>query len=268
VNKPLHVGKTIAGKCEYCNAPLDANYYFCLSCATPYKDLSSVLQEVRPQPLTEGMLIARKAPHVMPMFWTYVAVVVGTAVLCYLLFQGNRPVITIILQTITLFVTTCIYAAVHWPSLAVQLKHSGLFRPEIWLGVLALVPLLAINYIYHSWLMRDLGVEESSRLSELYSMGMGRPFMIIVVCLFPALLEETAFRGLIQHWLQTAVSPVRALVLASALFAAMHFSILSAPYIFILGLLLGWVKLKTRSLYPPILIHFLHNLVVIELISW
>jgi membrane protease YdiL (CAAX protease family) len=265
VKNPDSSLEIVAQTCEYCSAPLDAAYYFCLSCATPYKDLSAVLPAARPQPLSDGMLIARKAPHVIPMFWTYVAVVVGTAVLCYLLFQGDRPVLTLILQTIALFVTTCIYAAVHWPSLVVQLKRSGLLRPETWLGVLALAPLMVVNLVYHGWLMHDLGVEESTSLSELYSMGLGRPFMIVVICLFPAVLEETAFRGLIQHWLQTALSPLRAVVLSSALFTAMHFSILSAPYLFALGMLLGWVKLKTRSLYPPILIHFLHNFAAIEL---
>jgi membrane protease YdiL (CAAX protease family) len=44
----------------------------------------------------------------------------------------------------------------------------------------------------------------------------------------------------------------------------MHFSIVSFPYLFALGVLLGWTKWKTGSLYPSMLIHFLHNLVVIE----
>ena len=30
------------------------------------------------------------------------------------------------------------------------------------------------------------------------------------------------------------------------------------------GNLLGWVKWKTGSLYPSILLHFLHNLIVLE----
>jgi membrane protease YdiL (CAAX protease family) len=273
-DKPVEVGVQVpelrgdVGFCEYCKAPLDANFYFCLGCATPYKALSSVLTDVRPKPLTEGMLISKKAPYLWPMFWTYVAVVVGTAVLCYLLFRDGRPAFTIIFQTITLFVTTCIFAALHWPSLAVQFKRFGLLQPEALLGVLALAPMLAINYLYHGWLIDSLGAEEARRLSELYNMGLGRPFMIVVICVFPAVLEEIAFRGLFQHWLQIALSPMRALVLASALFTAMHFSILSAPYLFALGMLLGWVKWKTRSLYPPILIHFLHNFIAIELIRW
>ena len=61
-----------------------------------------------------------------------------------------------------------------------------------------------------------------------------------------------------------AIAPTRAIVLASALFMAMHLSVLSAPYLFALGLLLGWTKWKTGSLYPSMLVHFLHNLIVLE----
>ena len=51
---------------------------------------------------------------------------------------------------------------------------------------------------------------------------------------------------------------------AAALFAVLHFSLLSLPYLFMVGLLLGWAKWKTGSLYPSILVHFLHNLIVLE----
>jgi hypothetical protein len=83
--------------------------------------------------------------------------------------------------------------------------------------------------------------------------------LFVIICLIPALTEEIAFRGLIQHWLQTALKPWRAILLASALFTALHLSIISAPYIFLLGLLLGWTKWKTGSLYPAMVIHCLHN---------
>ena len=88
--------------------------------------------------------------------------------------------------------------------------------------------------------------------------------MIVLFCLFPAVVEEIAFRGLVQHWLQTAISPLKAMLPASALFTALHFSVLGAPYLFMVGMLLGWAKWKTGSLYPSMVIHFLHNLVVIE----
>ena len=100
-----------------------------------------------------------------------------------------------------------------------------------------------------------------------YFMGAVVPLGALVLLahryVFPALTEEVAFRGLLQHWLHVAVRATTAIVLASALFAAMHFSVISFPYLFAVGLLLGWMRWRTGSLWPPIVAHFLHNLVVL-----
>lgn len=252
------------GNCAYCGARLDRGFYFCIACAMPYKHVESVLTPVRPAGLTDEVLIAKKAPHLVRLFWTYVAVVVGTAIICYMLFERSQPGLTLLVQSVALLVTTCVFAVLHWPSLVVQFKRIGLFRLEALLGVLALVPLLAINYVYHGWLIRELGLEHSLPLARLRESGLGEPALILFFCVLPAVLEETAFRGLVQHWLHAAIPPFRALVLASALFTALHFSVLSAPYLFAVGMVLGWVKWKTGSLYPSMLIHLIHNLVVLE----
>ena len=83
------------------------------------------------------------------------------------------------------------------------------------------------------------------------------------IAVFPAVTEEIAFRGLVQHWLHVAVAPWTAIALASALFAAMHFSIVSAPYLFLVGGVLGWARWRTGSLYPSMVAHFVHNLAVL-----
>ena len=250
--------------CAYCGAPLDPGYYFCSACATPYKDVEHVLPPVRPELLTEGVLIAKKAPHVAPLFWTYFAVVLGTAVVCFLLFQGDEPAAALLVQSAALLVTTCVFAAMYWPSLAVQFKRIGFLRPAALAGLLALGPVLAINYYYHGWILRALGRERIPLAERLLESGLGEPALIVLICVLPAVIEEIAFRGLVQHWLHIAVRPATALMLASALFTLLHFSVVSAPYLFAVGMLLGWTKWKTGSLYPSMLIHFLHNFVVLE----
>jgi membrane protease YdiL (CAAX protease family) len=69
-------------------------------------------------------------------------------------------------------------------------------------------------------------------------------------------------RSILPHNSHSFFDHLRAF--ASFLFAAMHFSIVSFPYLFLVGALLGWTKWKTGSLYPSMLIHFLHNFIVIE----
>jgi len=253
------------GRCRYCGAALNPQYYFCTVCATPYKEEESVLPLVRPQRPGTALLIAKKAPHVASVFWTYLAVVTGSSLVCYLLFRDDHPGLQLLFGSAALLVTTCILGAQHWPSLLVQARRFGLGRPAALIGLLALVPMLAINYGYHAWLVHEAGLDYSEPLSRLRESGMSEAALVFFVCLLPALIEEVAFRGLVQHWLHVAVSPALAIVLASALFTVLHFSVFSAPYLFALGVVLGWVRWRTGSLYTCILIHFMHNLVVLEL---
>jgi uncharacterized protein len=248
--------------CDYCGSPLNRSFYFCTSCSTPYKHSETVLPAVALPYVGEGTSISRKAPAAMQVFWTYFAVVLGAGIVGQFAFDPSDISSRIILGTVAIAVTTCIVAAIYWRSLAVQLKRVGFDSPWAYAGLGLLAPLLGLNYLYHVVFVQSLGHVDLMRTPQWSQWG-----LITVFCVFPAISEELAFRGLLQHWIQAALSPMRAVVVASALFAGMHFSVISFPYLFLVGMLLGWTKLKTGSLYPSMLIHFLHNLVVIELFS-
>ena len=211
--------------CGYCGAPLDPFFYFCLRCATPYKQMETITGIVRPAPLSDGQRVQRMAPHTWTVFWTYAWVLIGCAVVTipWELQSGPSPVLYFV-STLAILVTTVIFACIHWRPLVAQLKSSGFLRWEAWAGVAALVPLLLVN-----------------------------------------LTEEIAFRGLVQYWLDVSLTPTKALLLGSAMFAGLHVSIISFPYLFCVGAVLALVRRRTGSLYPGMLIHFLHNLVVISL---
>jgi membrane protease YdiL (CAAX protease family) len=153
---------------------------------------------------------------------------------------------------------------IFWRSLVVQLKQFGFLKAEVWVGFLFLVVLLVVNYGY-CWFLNYFWGGENLSESWLFQSDLSGTAMFVLICVIPGITEEIAFRGLIQHWLQTVLKPWRAIVLASALFTALHLSVLGAPYIFLLGMLLGWVKWKSRSLYPSILMHIAHNWVCIAL---
>ncbi len=252
---------TAQAYCGYCGAALDQHFYFCLSCATPFKAVETVVTPHMPRRLTDGERIERTVPQVKTVFWTYFTVVVGAAVLGLPLYFIERMDLVITLQTLAMFITTCVLAVRYWPSLSVQLRRPGFLSLAAWIGLVALGPMLAINYGYHHLIERALP-EQESMFEELHGqLGLG--FMIAFFCVMPAIVEEIGFRGLLQHWLHIAVRPLVAIVLASALFTVMHFSVISAPYLFAVGVLLGWTRWKTGSLYPSMLIHFLHNFVVV-----
>ena len=250
--------------CRYCGMKLDLRYYFCVGCATPYQSPEAVVAPLRPPKLSEGESIRRKAPAAYTLFWSYFSVLVITALVSSLLTGENRPDVALVFSTIALLITTSIFSCWYWRTLLPQIKNLGFYQVEGYLALLLLVPLLGLNYLYHVLLPDFVGIPDfESVITRLRHMGFQEVTLIFFVCIFPAVTEEIAFRGLLQHWLHVAVKPRRAIILASSLFALVHFSVWSFPYLFLVGLLLGWAKWKTGSLGPSIVIHFLHNFAVL-----
>ncbi|MCL2648428.1 MAG: CPBP family intramembrane metalloprotease [Phycisphaerales bacterium] len=253
-------GSAPAQFCAYCQAPLDPFYYFCLRCATPYKPVVTVVGQGRPAPLSDAERIAKMAPQTWTVFWTFAAVVIAAALVSLPFGARDHMGVFYFFSSLAVLVTTMIFAVIHWRPLAAQFRQIGFHKWQAWAGVGVLIPLLGLNYVYHA-MLQGLAGHDLSRLPTDLSL----PVAIVVFCAFPAVAEEIAFRGLVQYWLDISLAPAKALVLGSAMFAALHFSLLSFPYLFLVGVLLALVRRQTGSLYPGMLIHFLHNLVVIAL---
>lgn len=254
-------------RCAYCGGPLDARWYFCQACATPYTSPESVLPRVTPAPLFPGERIRRRAPQAMTVFWTYAVVLfVGSVVV--LLTTGDRNVLAqFVVMDVLMLLTTLVLAFKHGRALLPQLRQPGFTHWAGVVGVLAVAPLLALNAGYHEVLTRFVGLEGPSLGQQLREAGFSTAGMVLSICVLPAVTEEIAFRGMVQHWLHVAVTPRQAILYASLLFAGIHLSVPSLPVLFLAGCLLGWMRWKTGSLYPSMLAHFLHNLGVIAFLG-
>lgn len=84
--------------------------------------------------------------------------------------------------------------------------------------------------------------------------------MIICTALLPALFEEFAFRGVILGLLRK-YGDFFAILISSICFAFMHSTILQIPFALSIGLVLGFITVKSNSLLPAICIHFINNLI-------
>lgn len=80
----------------------------------------------------------------------------------------------------------------------------------------------------------------------------------LTVAIMPAFTEEFAFRGVILGSLRK-YSDGLALVVSSALFALMHGNFVQIPFTFCCGLMFGFLVIKTNSMLPSIIVHFLNN---------
>jgi membrane protease YdiL (CAAX protease family) len=83
--------------------------------------------------------------------------------------------------------------------------------------------------------------------------------------LAPALFEEIAFRGVIFGRLLTVLGEKEAWLVQAAFFSILHLSPVIFPTHFAMGLILGWLRMRTLSLLPGMVLHAAWNAVIILL---
>lgn len=83
--------------------------------------------------------------------------------------------------------------------------------------------------------------------------------VFITVAALAPVVEEIEFRGLILKGFSDRHSPKMAILASAFLFALVHGNPWQFPIALIMGILLGWWFIKTRSLIPCIALHAFHN---------
>ncbi len=82
----------------------------------------------------------------------------------------------------------------------------------------------------------------------------------IATAIVPAFVEEFACRGIILGSLRKYGDSF-ALITSAAVFGLMHGNFQQIPFAFLIGLVLGFIALKSESLWIPIAVHFTNNLI-------
>lgn len=91
---------------------------------------------------------------------------------------------------------------------------------------------------------------------------------LLVVAILPAIGEELLFRGVIQkQFIALTESKVTAVVLTSFLFSALHMQFFGFLPRFVLGLFLGFIYIRSGSIWLSIAAHFFNNAVAVVL-TW
>ena len=150
---------------------------------------------------------------------------------------------------------------------------AGFFRG---IGVLCGVCLLASGLWVIAFevlkVLSDFGfgaisIDRTEALEEAKAQFASIPFWMIFVtsALVPALAEEFFFRGYVLSAFRNRIAPLRAVLYSALIFGLFHVingSVLSLERFFpttLLGLALGFVAIRTHSLWPGVLLHAIHN---------
>jgi len=108
---------------------------------------------------------------------------------------------------------------------------------------------------------------DMTQTSKLLEPLMGGNIMIsiLVIVIIAPIFEEIVFRGIILNDFKKAVSVKSAIIIQALLFGVFHMNLLQGVYTFILGIVLGLVYVKYRSIWVPIILHGAFNLTAISI---
>jgi uncharacterized protein len=108
--------------------------------------------------------------------------------------------------------------------------------------------------------------QPQSNAREALSLGSDTFFlaaMVVTLCLIGPLVEELLFRGALFGWLLRWTPGLVALVVSSALFAAIHLIPTLLPFLFVLGVAAGLVRWATGSTFNSFVVHVCQNTVAV-----
>lgn len=98
-------------------------------------------------------------------------------------------------------------------------------------------------------------------LKQMQTMAKPDIFSFLTIVIAAPILEEILFRGVILEGFLKNYNPQKAILLSAVIFGGAHLNPWQAYGAFLIGIFIGWLYWKTRSLIPGILIHFINNVI-------
>lgn len=163
--------------------------------------------------------------------------------------------------------------ALSFPAAVWYILRKRTLAPTAWewlpkdysLLILSILMMLGVSYAIGGILEYAPGYEEMLKTYE--SMFEGIPPVVLMIAggFIGPICEEIIFRGIIlKEFLQT-YSPTKAILYSALIFGIIHFIPLQVISAFFAGLVLGYIYYKTKSLWLPIIIHILNNVLAFAL---
>lgn len=129
-----------------------------------------------------------------------------------------------------------------------------------WLG-LFLGAATVMNYIMYGaiWLLDLVGITIPDPFMDFYPADLPQAICFFIILTFlPAVCEEFLCRVGITGLLR-GFHPWTAVILSAFAFGWMHATLQQIPFAFVIGILMGFIFVKTGNLLYPILFHFINN---------
>lgn len=166
----------------------------------------------------------------------------------------------ILIQSTAAIVTTLLFVLLRWCPCSLAFWRQKPWLVIIWSAIAALGALVPSSYL--SDILPDIMRTDliADQLRDIASSPLG----YVALALMAPMVEEVVFRGAIQskamelskgnkngHWV--------GITLTALLFSVVHMNPAQMPHAFLLGLFMGWLRYRSGSIVPGIIIHWVNN---------
>lgn len=138
----------------------------------------------------------------------------------------------------------------------------------LWIAPLAVLVLSfavdeGVLRLVRSWAGREILPSVNAVIAEIATTPMRAMLAVLALGVLAPTVEELIFRGLVYGYVEGRFGAIAAVIVSSLLFAAAHVEWIHVALVLPIGLLLGWVRMRAGSLWPPMLAHIANNSVAI-----
>lgn len=162
----------------------------------------------------------------------------------------------LLMQGIFAVICVALFLGLQWTPVSMNYWNTRPFSVIIWCIIAAVGTIAPSMWLQSAWdFLPDLAGEQ---LLDFIQHRWG----YLVVCILAPLAEEVIFRGavlrtMLDHW--EGRKRWTAIIISALLFGLAHMNPAQIPHAFLIGLLLGWLYERSRSLIPCVVLHCANN---------
>lgn len=154
-------------------------------------------------------------------------------------------------------ITILLFTICRWSPVA---RTWLLTRP--WAALFWVVVLTIGTILPSEWLYEQLQIQMPEQTEALFEAIMKEPWGYLAIGILVPIAEELVFRGAILRSLLNLFSQQMhwvAIVFSALIFGSIHMNMAQGIHAFVLGLLLGWMYYRTKSIFPGLVLHWVNN---------
>ena len=253
----------VAPCCAGCRKPLRLGAQFCPSCGSTAAGSAGQAVALPPpiEPHRPGSVFDSQWRQIKQVGWLF-ALLLGSSLIAGIVgrFQPS-PWLDVSVSSVDAFIVM-VFAVIHYRDVRPLIGRPALdLRGVVTLTMCGLIFVAAMS-VYFS-LLKWAGFSIFRAAGIFEKAGWPVVSMFALVSLMPAVVEEVAFRGVIQSALQRVAGEREALLIQAALFSVLHLMPMMFISHFFMGLCFGYMRVRSKSLYPGMVLHAAWNACVL-----